>query len=254
MSKYYLSAKHGLWSPAKLSKRFGIPLSQIKGQMENISTYQQFKSDRPKSRKFAKIVSRPRENNRDYSYQGDLLDLAGMSKRKAQRNKGIRYLLLWIDTYSRFLWCFPLKSKTLKEIYPLVTKFLRKQNPFNVTFDGESAINSRKMKEFLSKNNIKLWLPEPDTSFKGATAMVERVNRTIRGLITKYQIAFKNKIWIDDIDTLIANYNTNPHRSLNGKTPKEIYQKQTSTESQEREVTQFKPGDRVRVRRNRKLF
>ena len=42
------------------------------------------------------------------------IDLADMIDYKISKNKGIRYIFLIIDNYSKYLWAIPLKTKIVK--------------------------------------------------------------------------------------------------------------------------------------------
>ena len=68
----------------------------------------------------------------------------------------------------------------------------------------------------------------------GATAIVERVNRTIRKLITRYRTAYHTKNWADNLHRLIENYNTTPHGAFRHlpkgqRTPNYVYEHQNYT-------------------------
>lgn len=48
-----------------------------------------------------------------------------------------------------------------------------------------------------------------------ATMKIERFNRTIRDKIHKYQITFKTKKFIDNLQTLVNSYNNTVHSLIN---------------------------------------
>lgn len=45
--------------------------------------------------------------------------------------------------------------------------------------------------------------------------MIERFNRTIRDKINKFQITFKTKKYIDNLELLVNSYNNSIHSSIN---------------------------------------
>lgn len=51
-------------------------------------------------------------NGIDEIFAADLVEMEKFSK----WNKGIRYLLMIIDTFSKFRWIFPLRDKTVKSV------------------------------------------------------------------------------------------------------------------------------------------
>ena len=112
---------------------------------------------------------------------------------------------------------------------------------------------SKKFKAHLNKLDIKLYNPEKQPNdFKGATAVVERANRTIRTLITRFRVANKDKRWVSALPRIIKGYNESPHRSLKWKTPKEVYKNQNSEENMIRKIYTFAVGSFVRIRVTRK--
>jgi len=54
----------------------------------------------------------------DHQWQADLVDLGKL----ASYNKGFKYLLTCIDVLSRYAWVVPLKDKTLKEAFQVISK------------------------------------------------------------------------------------------------------------------------------------
>ena len=118
------------------------------------------------------------------------------------------------------------------------------------------------MKSLLSQLDIKLWHPAREPEMKripGATAIIERVNRTLRKLVTRWKVAFKNKAWIDSLPRLVENYNSTPHGAFKNlpkdqRTPNKVYKNQNAKETKQRVVKEYNIGDKVRVRLPRKMF
>ena len=243
-----------LMGAAKIAKKLKVPVSWVRKVLMNLEAYQRTIEVKAKGRRkfMAKTVAYPRRNNRDDCYQSDLLDMSP-TQHLRNLNKGARFLVMVIDVYSRFLWVFPIKKKTTVELMRTLGKFLSKKKPKNLTYDEEAAIMSNIFRAHLKKLDIKLYNPEKQPNdFKGATSIVERVNRTIRTLITRYRVANKDKRWISDLPRIVRGYNESPHRSLKWKTPKEVYRDQNSEENMIRKIFEFKKGSFVRIRVNRK--
>ena len=90
--------------------------------------YQQTARRKPE---FNKIMALPRTDRPD-QFQGDLLDVSKMWK----QNKGTRFLMVWIDVYSRKAWVFPMKKKTSAELMRVNEPFLTEYKPKNLGFQG----------------------------------------------------------------------------------------------------------------------
>ena len=90
----------------------------------------------------------------DDTWSSDLLDMNDYSPKN---NKGYRYILVFIDNFSKFGWTIPLKNKYAQSItdafYQIVKSSKRKPNLLE-TDDGKKYVN-KIFNEFLNNNNIK---------------------------------------------------------------------------------------------------
>ena len=97
---------------------------------------------KPISKKFDR--RRVNVNGIDEIWAAALIDMQAFSK----DNKGIKYLLTVIDVFSKFVWIFPLKRKTGKEVAHAFSRILKERRPCNAWVD--------RGKEFYNKDVQKL--------------------------------------------------------------------------------------------------
>lgn len=143
----------------------------------------------------------------DDLWQADLVEMGNYST----QNKGYRYLLTVIDTFSKFSWVEPLKTKTSKDVvkaFKNIFKFGRK--PINLqTDDG---------KEFFNKNFdvlMKTYKINHYSTFSVMKAsIVERFNRTLKGMMWKEFSYNGSYHWLDKYKDLVKTYNKNYHRTI----------------------------------------
>ena len=81
----------------------------------------------------------------------------------------------------------------------------------NLTTDKGSEFISSTWKKLMKDHNISHFLADEGDHNK--MGMIERFNRTIKLLISKYQSMHKTKKWIDAIQDLVDNYNNTVHSS-----------------------------------------
>ena len=257
---HWLSDSVGLWGINKTVEKTGLPTKKVKEELQKLEAYQRTKEQRHRDKPFAKIIANPRYI-RDDQWQGDLMDME-TTQYGRQMNKGYRYICVFIDVYSRKVWASGIKKKTTQAIMKYAEPLLRKYKPANITYDRESGIRSNKMKRLLMELDIEIWHPtrnQPEEKrIPGATAIVERVNRTIRKLITRYTVAYSTKRWADVLHKLIDNYNTTPHGAFKHlpkgqRTPNYVYEHQNYI-AKPRPVPKIEVGKNVRVREKRGLF
>ncbi|XP_033725177.1 uncharacterized protein LOC117315142 [Pecten maximus] len=148
-------------------------------------------------------------------YDTDLLDMTSLAK----HNSGVKYLLMVIDVFSRFLWVEPIKTKTAKEVLEGFKKIVeRGRIPKKIHSDLGKEYNNRWFKKWCLDNDIHYFTAQSEFH----ASMVERVNRTFKTMIFRYFTKFRTYRYIDNLQNFVDSYNSTPHRSLNGTAPKDV--------------------------------
>ena len=199
-----------------------------------------------------KVIS----NNIDHIWGIDLITMIKYSK----QNKNYQYILTVIDFFSKYSWCYPLKTKKSEEIINSFNDIFKKskRKPKLIQSDEGSEFTNNVTQTFFKNNNIK-WYHTFNRDIK--CSIYERYNRTILNKIYKNFTLNNNTIWIDDLDKLVNEYNNSYHRSIKMKPI------DASKKSDERYVRnnlynfkyinkkpKFSIGDRVRVSLLKKTF
>ena len=132
-----------------------------------------------------KVIS----NGIDNIWAADLVEMQKFSK----WNKGIKYLLMVIDVFSKYGRMKPLKdnktesvSKAFKEIFKK-----SKRKPQMLWTDKGSEFVSKHFKEFLNKTGIQLYHTENEEK----SSVVERWNRTMKNKMWKMFTAGNNTVY-----------------------------------------------------------
>eukprot|EP01041_Mallomonas_annulata_P018588 gene18588-37581_t len=111
--------------------------------------------------------------------------------------------------------------------------------PYRLQSDNEFA--TKNFIELMDKSDVKLSFSDPNEINKNS--IVERFNRTIRDLLKKYRLIYKDYNWPKYIDDLVDIYNNTFHTTI-GDTPSNIwnnleYNQQTII----RKPVEYKIGD-----------
>ncbi len=243
--------KVGLWGIDATSRQTGKSKKDAKKLLEQNVPYQRTAPRRKRDIKYAKIIAKPRDDlGRPDQVQGDLLDM----HQNWKFNGGHKFILVLVDVYSRRAWFYALKNKGTKEIMRTHGPFLRKIKPHNIIWDRESSVRSKALTAELKKIDCKRWHPDknqPD-DFKGATSIVERLNRTLRTWLTRYMLQYKTKRWVDVLPDFEFNYNHKYHRSIR-MSPMRAWETNDVPEKG-RPIPTLEPGTLVRARLTRSLF
>ena len=98
-------------------------------------------------------------------------------------NKGFRFLVCVIYTYSKYVWVISLKDKKGITITNAFQKILNESNrkPNKTWVDKGSEFYNRSIKSFLQNNDIEMY----STYNKGKSVFAERFIRTLKNKIYK---------------------------------------------------------------------
>ena len=201
-----------------------------------------------------KVIS----NSIDKIWAADLVEMQQFSK----WNKGMKYLLIVIDVFSKYGWIKPLKDKKTESVSKAFKEIFKKskRKPMMLWTDKGSEFISKHFKEFLKKEKIKL----SHTENEEKSSVLERWNRTMKNRMWKMFTANNNTVYWDKIDKLVDDYNNTIHSSMK-MTPKEASKK----ENEEKvfvnlygDLIYWKPkkpkftiGDKVRISKyKRRIF
>ena len=99
-------------------------------------------------------------------------------------NKAIRFLLCFIDLFSKYAWVIPLKDKKGVTIINDFQKILNdsRRKPNKMWVDNGSEFYNRPVKLWLEKNNIEMY----STHNKGKSVASEKFIRNLKSRVYKY--------------------------------------------------------------------
>ena len=184
------------------------------------------------------------------------VDLVEMQK-FVKLNKGYRYLLTCIDTFSKFAWVIPLKDKKGINAENALEKIFKERKPNFLWTDRGTEFYNKQVQDLLNENTIKLYSTN-NSEIK--SAVVERFNRTFKNMLYKKFTQNNNTIFYNILDQLVNNYNNKLHstikmtpiqgsKKINEKKIKNIYNFEKT-----RKLGKFKIGDRVKISLEKNIF
>lgn len=134
-------------------------------------------------------------------------------------HKGYQHLLVIVDSFTKFVWLYPVKSTTSREVITkLETQKATFGNPFQIITDKETAFTSQEFKEYCSGENIDL--KTVTTGLPRANGQVERVNATVIQVLAKLSADNPTK-WYQHVAAVQMAINSTYQRSVN-RTPFEL--------------------------------
>jgi len=143
-------------------------------------------------------------------------DLADMNK-ELEWNDGVRYILVVVDTLSKYAAAQPCARKEAKHVTEAFQAILERLAPAVPqrlqTDDGKEFYNAQ-FKALCAKHGINHFSSGSDQKAAGA----ERFNRTLKDLLSKYMRDKGSLRWLDVLQPFVNSYNATVH-SRTGITP-----------------------------------
>src|SRR6184192_1023596 len=186
-------------------------------------------------------------------WQADLVDLGLLSN----ENNSQRYLLTCIDVFSKYARVEPLKNKSGSTLTAAFTKMIDEQQCKLLQTDKGSEFLNSSFQKLLRDRNIRHYTSENDDI---KASVVERFNRTLKGMMWRYLTHTSSGRYIDVLPQLVSSYNNTHHRSIN-MAPSEV---NVHNESLVRRRLfppkntyvkwRYKVGQTVRMRQTKRVF
>lgn len=219
-------------------KASGLSKRVVEQWLRSQPTYTLHKTKRQRFPMARYYVRKP-----NLQFQADLVDYSKF----ASHNKGYKFMLMIEDLFTRQAWAFPLKSKSGKEVASIFRPFFRQHKTQRLQSDEGKEFYNKDVKDVLADYDIELFSIFSPTK----AALVERLNRTIKGMLEKIFTANNNKNWIDVIDDVMHIYNNRKHRSI-GMAPNEVHAHEE--EAFDTMYADFQPGIDTKKKKKKKLL
>ena len=209
---------------------------------------------KPVKRKFRK--RRVLVSGIDKIWAADLADMQALS----EENEEYKFLLLVIDTFSKYGWIIPLKNKKGETmVKAFKTIFEEGSTPGKLWTDKGTEFYNKKMNDLRKLNNIELYSTENEEK----SSIAERWIRTMKEKMFKYFTDNNTYKYIDALPELVEDYNNTVHSSTK-LTPVEASKKKNELTvwrnlypdryKTSRLNPKFSVGDEVRITKKKKVF
>jgi len=191
-------------------------------------------------------------------FQADLIEVRPHSR----VNKGYNYILTVINCFTKVADALPLKDKTAKTVANAMSQIIqRSKHKIRLlqTDDGKEYFN-RIFSNLMNKYNINHF----STKSEKKASIIERFNRTLKGVMYKRFSERGTYVWYDILPTLIKEYNNTYHRTI-GMKPASVNKKNehivsqrikinTAPKTETRNPRKFFVGEKVRISKYKGIF
>ncbi|XP_062603907.1 uncharacterized protein LOC134265702 [Saccostrea cucullata] len=253
-----------LYDVVKREGKYNIGLRKIKKFLQNQDAYSLQKKLRRRGFKRRRVVVQ----GIDYQWEADLADVQNLS----EYNDGIKFLLVIVDVFSRFLWVRPLKDRKSKSVIDAFKDVLSgPRRPRAIRTDKGSEFYNRYLQKYLREQNIKIFYALNETKANFA----ERYIQTLKKRLYRYFTHLQKYKYLNILQDVVHSINDTPNRSLNGRTPSSVTQENEEEvrldaylarrqkdariprgkkSLKKRKPFRFKKGDQVRITHLKRAF
>lgn len=191
-------------------------------------------------------------------YQADLIEVIPYSR----INKGYKYILTFINCFTKVADAEPLPNKTGKTVTEAMERVI-KRNKNSIkhlqTDEGKEYYN-----KFFAELMNKYGINHYSTRSEVKAAIIERFNRTLKNAMYKLFSYRGTYTWYDILPKLINDYNNKFHRTI-GMKPVEVNEyniedvlnninKVLKPKADKRAARSFSVGDKVRISKYKGVF
>lgn len=192
----------------------------------------------------------------DDTWQIDLIDMQKYSK----FNNGFKYILTCIDTFSKYAWAQPIKSKSAENVSQAILKILNNnlgRKPKNIQSDNGREFFNGNFQAVMRKFNINHY----STYSIMKASIVERFIRTIKNWLWQRFSYIGSYKWIGtELSNIMSRYNNKVHRTI-GVAPVTVTHDNANAllstvynHIKIRSKAKYVPGDYVRISKYKSAF
>ena len=240
-----------LYQVVKEDGRYNITRYQIQKWLQQEEAYSLQKSYRHKFRRTPIVVA-----GKDDQWSADLMDMVKFAK----DNNDVKYVLVVVDSFSKYLWLRPLKDKTGPSVAAAFKDIFKEgRKPNRLRSDKGQEFRAKVVKDLMKSKDIRQLFAQNENK----ASISERAIKTIKAKMYRY-FTYKNAYkYIDQLQSFADGYNKTIHRSID-MAPNDVtsdneeevhvatYLSRTTAESKKR--YKYKIGDRVRITHLRNVF
>ena len=196
---------------------------------------------------FSKVAKKEfRKTVAKYPYHSVQIDFADFTRYTSPQNRNVRFLLVIVDVYSRYMWVIPSTRKKKSELSKKFEEWL-KQHPEIENLTSDLEFKENYFNTLAKKYKYKQWFSdilrtgEEKHGEKFRTGLVERSIRTLRERIGHYMTSHNTRKYIDALPSIVKAYNYSVH-SAHKKTPVQVLNK---TAKPDFEIPKFVKGVKI---------
>lgn len=247
------SGLHKFWTAIKADNPYKLRYRQVSDWLKNQEAFVRHQPP-PKVYPRQKILM----SSMDEQWDGDLLSMLQFSK----KNDGYKYLAVFIDIFSRYIWVEPMKTKTGGEMVQVLGRIFKTgRKPQNLRTDRGTEYTNNIVQYYLRREGVHHFVAYNPIH----ASYAERMIRTLKGKLYRFFTDRQTHRYIDDLADIVDGYLDTVHgttgkrpRDISDKNAQDVYEELYLPQqlAEERKVVKYKfeIGDKVYLLMDRSTF
>jgi hypothetical protein len=164
-----------------------------------------------------------------------------------------QYMLNCIDIDTRYAVSVPLTNKRIPTYISAMKKVFRKMKHVPKTIQADNEFATEPFMDAMKKEGVEhFFISQPND--KRHNSIVERFNKTLARMLQQWRVATGQKDWVKEIDRIVDLYNSQEHSGVK-HSPDKLWEGRAVNTSKIIIVhSNFKEGDKVRYKEDKKVF
>jgi hypothetical protein len=241
------------WNAVRNSNDYNLTFKQVSQWLKKQESYVRHQAP-PKVFPHQKILM----SSMDEQWDGDLLSM----DKFARQNNGYKYLAVFIDIFSRYIWVEPMKTKRGNEMVQVLARIFKKgRKPTNLRTDRGTEYTNNIVQYYLKREGVHHFVAYNPIH----ASYAERVIRTLKGKIYRFFTDRQTHKYINYLDDIVDGYLNTVHNGtdmrpvdITTKNEQDIYEKlylpQQVAEEKKPLKYKFEIGDKVNLLMDRSAF
>ncbi len=189
------------------------------------------------------------------------VDLIDMTNFKTQ-NRGIGWILLGIDVFTRRVYYETAKTKKTEDVLEALEDLVKQIKPQEIMSDNESAFMSKQVQDFFEDNRIIHNTADPGDH--KALGVIDAAVKAVKVALYKHMKAGNTTEFTKHLDQVVSSYNDTPHTGIRNYAPDEAADDGVREQLQVDNLRKFSKnaalydpfevGDAVRIQQPQTMF
>jgi hypothetical protein len=241
------------WSAIKADNHYNLTHKQVSAWLKQQEAFVRHQAP-PKVYPRQKILM----SSMDEQWDGDLLSMIQFAK----KNNGYKYLAVFIDIFSRYIWVEPMKTKTGGEMVQVLARIFKKgRKPLNLRTDRGTEYTNNIVQHYLKRQGTHHFVAYNPIH----ASYAERVIRTLKGKLYRFFTDRQTHRYIDYLGDIVDGYLNTVHNTtemrpidITDKNSQDVYEKlylpQQLAEERKPVKYKFEIADKVYLLMDRGTF